>query len=483
MATMTIRSTLMMILIPVGIQAQIGSRLVGYAFRSMNAIQLMVLSDSLQYTYTGERGGDLTTELKFDRSYQWSFDQFNVFALHSGHSRAYDSNDLVLTDSSLTLNVAPPVVTDYFRWTYDGQGRPATQVQFVGSDSTSFSSYSYTPSGKPAVNFRSQLSGGIWYDTTEDYTYNAMDSLTDKVVTSDFLSYAFHWVFSPEGWLVHYEELTPSGDLYTDRYYHTNGKLMAEHTTGSEFGPQNDSTFYGWNATFDTVLVYGYNLFFSATDPNYLFRYAYDVAGDQVEYVSYDLVGLDATPNYRQATTRTDDGQVLVDSSFTWDGTVFVHQTNENYAYDAEGHQLERIVSQYSGSDLVPIFGQFWTYNAAGQLTSAGNADMLNGTWVTSALSQWYYEDIALAVDNRAPSVSISAYPVPSTGEVTVTWGQGSAKLRNVRVYDAQGRLVLSRSDLPSTSTTLDLRGIAPGAYIVEVDDGAQVERTAIVLK
>jgi hypothetical protein len=174
MATMTIRSTLMMILIPVGIQAQIGSRLVGYAFRSMNAIQLMVLSDSLQYTYTGERGGDLTTELKFDRSYQWSFDQFNVFALHSGHSRAYDSNDLVLTDSSLTLNVAPPVVTDYFRWTYDGQGRPATQVQFVGSDSTSFSSYSYTPSGKPAVNFRSQLSGGIWYDTTEDYTYNAM---------------------------------------------------------------------------------------------------------------------------------------------------------------------------------------------------------------------------------------------------------------------------------------------------------------------
>ncbi|MFZ1657279.1 MAG: hypothetical protein WAT61_00520, partial [Flavobacteriales bacterium] len=70
----------MMILIPVGIQAQTGSRLVGYAFRSLNPDQLMVLSDSLEYTYTGERGGDLTTELKFDRSYQWSFDQFNVFA-------------------------------------------------------------------------------------------------------------------------------------------------------------------------------------------------------------------------------------------------------------------------------------------------------------------------------------------------------------------------------------------------------------------
>jgi len=192
-------------------------------------------------------------------------DAFNALELQTGHARAYDAADRALTDSSIVLNVPEPFVSDYLRWTYDSQGRTLTQVGFQGADSVGFNSYAYTVTGRPAQNFRSQLLGGSWYNTTEVFTYNAMDSLTDKVVTSDFLTYEFHWAYSPEGWLTHYEELTPSGDVHTVRYYHPNGKVLAVHTEGQEFGPQDDSTFYMWNATFDTVLVSVYNLFFSAT--------------------------------------------------------------------------------------------------------------------------------------------------------------------------------------------------------------------------
>ena len=123
----------------------------------------MVLSDSLQYTYSGTRGGDLTTpDVPFDRSYDWGLDVFNALERQSGQARTYDAADHALTDSSIVLNVPDPFVTGYLRWTYDVQGRPATQVGFQGADSVGFNSYTYTPTGKPAENFRSQLLGGTW---------------------------------------------------------------------------------------------------------------------------------------------------------------------------------------------------------------------------------------------------------------------------------------------------------------------------------
>ena len=391
--------------------------------------------------------------------------------------------DHALTDSSIVLNVPDPFVTGYLRWTYDVQGRPATQVGFQGADSVGFNSYTYTPTGKPAENFRSQLLGGTWYNTTEAHTYNTIDSLTDKVVTSDFLSYEFHWAFSPEGWLVHYEELTPSGNLFIDHYHHPNGKLLATHTHGQEFGPQDDSTFFSWNATFDTVLVSVYNLFFSATEPNTVYRYAYNTAGEQVEYIGYDLVGMVAVPSFRQATTRDANGHVLVDSTFTWDGSVFVHQANENFAYDADGHKLERILAHRVGIDMVPVFQQFWTYNALGQLTSTGDADTLGGAWVTSVLSRWYYEEYALGLAETALTNLLNVYPVPSDGEVTVTWARSGTAMKIVRVFDQQGRSVVSRSGLTGTSIALDLNGHAAGPYVIEVNDGTRIERRTIVLK
>ena len=176
-----------------GLHAQTGSRLVGTSFRGAMDGMPLVLSDSLHYTYSGARGGDMgTSELQFDRSYHWGLGMSGSLALQNGHARTYDAVDHALTDSSVVFNGTDAIVTSFLRWTYDGQGRPVTQVGFQGPDSVGFTSYSYTATGKPEQTFRSQRVGGSWLNTTEVYTYNAMDSLTDKVVTSDFLSYAFH---------------------------------------------------------------------------------------------------------------------------------------------------------------------------------------------------------------------------------------------------------------------------------------------------
>jgi len=132
---------------------------------------------------------------------------------------------------------------------------------------------------------------------------------------------------------------------------------------------------------------------------------------------------------------------------------------------------------------MVPTFRQFWTYNAAGQITSAGDQDAQAGAWVTTALSQWFYEEYALGVLQIPKTNSLNVFPVPSDGEVTLTWERAGAPMKQVRVFDDLGRSIVSRSGLAGTSIMLDLRGNAPGHYVIEVTDGSQVERRTILLR
>ncbi|HRF81881.1 MAG TPA: T9SS type A sorting domain-containing protein [Flavobacteriales bacterium] len=102
---------------------------------------------------------------------------------------------------------------------------------------------------------------------------------------------------------------------------------------------------------------------------------------------------------------------------------------------------------------------------------------------MTTALSQWFYEEYALGVLQIPKTNSLNVFPVPSDGEVTLTWERAGAPMKQVRVFDDLGRSIVSRSGLAGTSIMLDLRGNAPGHYVIEVTDGSQVERRTILLR
>jgi hypothetical protein len=66
----------------------------------------------------------------------------------------------------------------------------------------------------------------------------------------------------------------------------------------------------------------------------------------------------------------------------------------------------------------------------------------------------------------------LQLYPNPATDQLMVSV-PGTHPQGQVQVIDAHGALVLSRS-IKDASTTLDVGMLAPGLYLVRVQDGAK---------
>lgn len=468
--------------LPVIASAQTGSRLIGSAFRGEINGEDMVLSDSMLYVFSGQRGGDLNTpELKFDRSYDWGMDFMGNLELQSGQARTYDVQDNKLTDTSIVMNVPNPFVTAYMRWSYDAVGRPTSRVWFSNGDSINYATYAYTSSGKLANHFYSSLTSGTWYNTTETYTYNAMDSLTDKVVNSDWLSYSFHWTYSPEGSLMHHEQLTPSGDLFLDYWYHPNGKLSATRAVGAQFGPQNDSVAYAWSAQFNTVMVISYNLLFGGGLPNSQRREVYDDQGRLIESINYQGDAPNFVPLSRVTTYWDGAGDPVVDSLFTWDGAMFVHLQSELRSYDAMGNRTERIVANRVGPDMIPVLREYSTYNAYGQITTTGTQDSLAGGFITTAEGRYYYEEFVTSVDELWMQSTLRAYPNPCDREVSIALSSGQV-VRRVDVYDAAGRQYPMVATIRDQRVDLSTTALPAGVYAVRLltDTGISSARVMV---
>jgi hypothetical protein len=462
--------------------AQSLSRLIASSFRSAQGEPQLVLLDSVFYTYSEGRGGDLTTpDLLYDESFHWQRSN-GTFTLIDGHARLYNALDQVAVDTSFAFPRTPGAFS-FVRWTYDGQGRPSTEVWFSGVDSIFYRTRTYTPSGKPATVFVSQPYQGAWANTLTTFTYNAVDSLTDRVVVSDFLSYAFRWRYSPEGWLVRYEEDTPSDPLAVDYYYYPNGKLMAQRDSAGAQPWMMDSTFYTWNSTFDTVVVDGYNGQFGFEQPNSRTRLAYDASGRQVERIPYEFVGNTWVPQSRQASTYTPFGALSVDSFFTWTGSAFAHALNETYTYAPDERILERVVHMNDNGTLVPVSRGTWTYNTYGQLVRTTQDDTLAGSWHTVGDQRYYYEEYAAGVAEGMRPSELRVFPNPAEDRVRCLLPEGVPGTVTFALYDAGGKRQPLRTQGSGQERVLHFEDAAPGLYLLEVTAGTWRRTVRIVLR
>ncbi|MFZ1687619.1 MAG: hypothetical protein WAU70_09370 [Flavobacteriales bacterium] len=448
--------------------AQDASRLVAASFRGMlNGIPL-VLQDSTSYTYSDGRGGDLDDEeLPFDNSFDMDMVQ-GTLTLASGHCKAYNGLDHLVADSTVIFVNGSPMVTGFVRWTRDAQGRPLTESWFSGTDSIYYRNRSYTPTGKLAMLYYAQPFGGGWAETTETYTYNAQDSLTDKVVVSDFLGYSFHWEYSPDGRLVHREELTPSGDLFVDYYYHTNGKPLAQRDSAGPLGWQNDSLHYAWNATFDSVSIMRFNAAFGFSVAQEFKRKAYDAAGRQVELVLHEDQGGSWVPLSRQATTWSPGGTVIVDSAFHWNGSMFIHAFNEEFDHDADGRMLEQRIRANVNGAMVDVWRRTNAYNAWGQLTRSAMDDTSAGNWSTVTDQRYYYEDYATSTPTLPFTMTnLHAWPNPANSSIRFVLPAGFGSSVRFEVCDMQGHRLTPVIDGWGSDRVMSLEGLAAGSYLL----------------
>jgi len=77
--------------------------------------------------------------------------------------------------------------------------------------------------------------------------------------------------------------------------------------------------------------------------------------------------------------------------------------------------------------------------------------------------------------NNKVTGVSV--YPNPTTGQFTLSFGTTPPKQANAEIYNAQGKLVLTKTIQEATNTVIDLTGYAKGMYMIKlVAGGLQFE-------
>lgn len=128
--------------------------------------------------------------------------------------------------------------------------------------------------------------------------------------------------------------------------------------------------------------------------------------------------------------------------------------------------------------------------NAAGNIWVAGNFQgtaTFGNTTITSATSirrDMFLAELDMAIVTgvkvQATGVAWSVFPNPSAGAATLT---GLPAQAQVRVYDAQGRLVRALGAVATTATPRTVTGLAPGLYLlqaIETPEPYQLQRLVV---
>ncbi len=78
-------------------------------------------------------------------------------------------------------------------------------------------------------------------------------------------------------------------------------------------------------------------------------------------------------------------------------------------------------------------------------------------------------------------SASVSIYPNPANGKTTISY-PALADQGEIRIYSVTGNLIVRKSDFDSPEVDIDLYGVSPGVYLVEINAGGEtITRKLIV--
>ena len=85
---------------------------------------------------------------------------------------------------------------------------------------------------------------------------------------------------------------------------------------------------------------------------------------------------------------------------------------------------------------------------------------------------------------NGETQLGLSAFPNPASSVLQVRWGGDAALETECRLFDLQGKLMFQSSFAPGTLTfDLPFQHLAPGAYALQMIQGAKVESLRVVKK
>ena len=344
---------------------------------------------------------------------------------------------------------------DYYQicnFSYNADHRLLAMSDSIRGEYQVIDSMSYDASGNLVRLSGWQKLGGVWQNVYYiDYTYNAAGLITSR---SNYNNFGGSW------------EL---GGIYNYTYNAQNQLVLTTLNMGGLLYQKTEYQYSGDDCVQE--LWYSYN---------------------------FDMGAL--LPTEKLVTSYADGHKMLVLDSVSDDGTYWQYNGKSTYLYDNSGNCTE--YHHYDGTNN-EVERSLYTYASAMPLSSTvipwnpeidrprmyDNVDAcVREAWYSLDVDHvlqyvcdyvYEYNDITTGVQ-AAESQSVSLYPNPASDRIVLDGlADGEAE---VRIHDLSGRLVLTRHAAGPTAV-LDVSSLAPGCYVVRVEQGVGVKVVKVVVE
>jgi len=344
---------------------------------------------------------------------------------------------------------------DYYQicnFSYNADHRLLAMSDSIRGEYQVIDSMSYDAAGNLVRLSGWQKLGGVWQNVYYiNYTYNAVGLITSR---SNYNNFGGSW------------EL---GGIYNYTYNAQNQLVLTTLNMGGLLYQKTEYQYSGDDCVQE--LWYSYN---------------------------FDMGAL--LPTEKLVTSYADGHKMLVLDSVSDDGTHWMYNGQYTYLYDNSGNCTE--YHHYDEMDN-EVERSLYTYASAMPLSSTlipwnpeidrprmyDNVDAcVREAWYSLDVDHvlqyvcdyvYEYNDITTGVQ-AAESQSVSLYPNPASDRIVLDGlADGEAE---VRIHDLSGRLVLTRHAAGPTAV-LDVSSLAPGCYVVRVEQGVGVKVVKVVVE
>ncbi|MBS1614837.1 MAG: T9SS type A sorting domain-containing protein [Bacteroidetes bacterium] len=415
-------------------------------------------SDSAYYTYSGDRGGSLSTPIQCDTNIQYSWDTTtNVWIPSSQTLYFYNAQDFIIKRIILDWESTSSSYTkiELDTYIYNSQGLLINSLVTKWNPSTSawenwsqYTNYTYN-AAKQILSYVAQVwepstsswDNAIRYTNTFDGSGNRTTALTE------------YWNAGTATWSNQY--------LYTITYNASNlvTSIISQYWQVSALAWRNSNYSRSYYNGAGALVSYAYS------------------GGDGTGLGWINIDSLNNSP-------LNAAGEPLITTYYSWNASVW--QLNHQITFTYSGSlETSRVRASWNGSAFVNNYHVLSTY-AGSQLKEERSETYNSGSWIITSndnINRYHYQFGLSVPEITASGLQWIISPNPADAALTLQWKQ--ARNFSIVVYDMAGRQVQHQEINSSSSFKLDIptNNLTNGIYILKVTSGASQSQQRFVVK
>ncbi len=310
--------------------------------------------------------------------------------------------------------------------------------------------------------YRNEETGELFADTKLEFFMNLQDNL-DSTVT--------YMAESDGSWTavsIQKYQFNGSGRIIKSEMW-----MMGEDDDGMPTGILEKSMVitYEYNSSNQIILVSNSYYFEGEEFPFSQTEYNYNTSDQLTSAVTLELnfFTFEFENSYKTAYSYNSAGDVNIEVYSDWNSTGNVWM--ETYKY-------ENTYSNDNFSDVIfpayfnMIYGigdpEFMLFNKV--IVSDKSFDMIDGIWVQTEKASYYYSGGSTGVNDKE-NPTVSFYPNPTAGDITLTWNSNNKSL-NLQIFAISGAKVLEEKAF--AGEMISVSHLVKGMYLVKLLNGQQ---------